>query len=102
MPAEFKGKVVVITGGEQRHRPRHRARVCARGRADRAGLLVGAQSGGGRQGGGRGGAGADHGRRRSAQARGCQQVFKRVNERFQRCDVLVNNAGATRAGNFLT
>jgi len=32
---------------------------------------------------------------------GCEQVFKRVNERFQRCDVLVNNAGATRAGNFL-
>src|SRR5262245_30504206 len=30
----------------------------------------------------------------------CEQVFKRVNERFHRCDVLVNNAGATRAGNF--
>ena len=30
----------------------------------------------------------------------CEQVFKRVNERFQRCDILVNNAGATRAGNF--
>src|SRR6516164_7651327 len=32
---------------------------------------------------------------------GCEQVFKRVSERFARCDVLVNNAGATRAGNFL-
>ncbi len=31
----------------------------------------------------------------------CEQVFARVNERFKRCDVLVNNAGATRAGNFL-
>jgi 3-oxoacyl-[acyl-carrier protein] reductase len=31
----------------------------------------------------------------------CEQLFKRVNERFQRCDVLVNNAGATRAGAFL-
>jgi len=30
----------------------------------------------------------------------CEQLFKRVNERFHRCDVLVNNAGATRAGNF--
>lgn len=30
----------------------------------------------------------------------CEQLFKRVNERFQRCDVLVNNAGATRAGAF--
>src|SRR2546423_15459923 len=32
---------------------------------------------------------------------GCEQVFKRVNESFGRCDILVNNAGATRAGNFL-
>src|SRR5262249_26424893 len=31
----------------------------------------------------------------------CEQLFRRVNERFQRCDVLVNNAGATRAGAFL-
>jgi len=30
----------------------------------------------------------------------CEQLFRRVNERFQRCDVLVNNAGATRAGAF--
>jgi 3-oxoacyl-[acyl-carrier protein] reductase len=32
---------------------------------------------------------------------GCEQVYKAVNDRFHRCDVLVNNAGATRAGNFL-
>jgi NAD(P)-dependent dehydrogenase (short-subunit alcohol dehydrogenase family) len=31
----------------------------------------------------------------------CERLFVRVNERFKRCDVLVNNAGATRAGNFL-
>jgi NAD(P)-dependent dehydrogenase (short-subunit alcohol dehydrogenase family) len=31
----------------------------------------------------------------------CEQLFQRVNERFQRCDVLVNNAGATRAGAFV-
>jgi 3-oxoacyl-[acyl-carrier protein] reductase len=31
----------------------------------------------------------------------CQQVFDRVSERFKKCDVLVNNAGATRAGAFL-
>jgi 3-oxoacyl-[acyl-carrier protein] reductase len=31
---------------------------------------------------------------------GCEQVFAKVNERFKRCDVLINNAGATRAGGF--
>src|SRR5262245_56428909 len=31
----------------------------------------------------------------------CEQLFRRVNERFQRCDVLANNAGATRAGALL-
>jgi 3-oxoacyl-[acyl-carrier protein] reductase len=31
----------------------------------------------------------------------CERLFNRVNERFRRCDVLVNNAGATRAGAFL-
>jgi len=33
---------------------------------------------------------------------GCEQVFARVNERHKRCDVLINCAGATRAGDFLT
>jgi 3-oxoacyl-[acyl-carrier protein] reductase len=32
---------------------------------------------------------------------GCELVFARVNERFKRCDTLVNCAGATRAGDFL-
>jgi len=31
---------------------------------------------------------------------GCEQVFAKVNERFRRCDVLVNNAGATKGGKF--
>jgi NAD(P)-dependent dehydrogenase (short-subunit alcohol dehydrogenase family) len=31
----------------------------------------------------------------------CERLFGAVNERFRRCDVLVNNAGATRAGAFL-
>jgi NAD(P)-dependent dehydrogenase (short-subunit alcohol dehydrogenase family) len=34
--------------------------------------------------------------------KGCEQVFADVNARFGRCDVLVNNAGATRGGDFLT
>src|SRR5882672_10182570 len=33
---------------------------------------------------------------------GCKQVFTQVSERHQRCDVLINNAGATRAGDFLS
>jgi len=32
---------------------------------------------------------------------GCEQLFNEVNASFKRCDVLINNAGATRAGNFL-
>lgn len=32
---------------------------------------------------------------------GCEQLFAEVNERFKRCDVLVNNAGATKGGKFL-
>ena len=32
---------------------------------------------------------------------GCQQVLARVQERFKRCDILVNSAGATKAGNYL-
>ncbi|HEY7663946.1 MAG TPA: SDR family oxidoreductase [Xanthobacteraceae bacterium] len=35
------------------------------------------------------------------QLEGCERLFKAVNDRFRRCDVLVNNAGATRAGAFL-
>jgi 3-oxoacyl-[acyl-carrier protein] reductase len=31
----------------------------------------------------------------------CERVLRHVKERFGRCDVLINNAGATRAGNFL-
>src|SRR5262245_14062570 len=29
---------------------------------------------------------------------GCQQVFNTVKDKFNRCDILVNSAGATRAG----
>lgn len=32
---------------------------------------------------------------------GCEQVFTQVSERFKRCDVLINNAGATKGGKFL-
>jgi 3-oxoacyl-[acyl-carrier protein] reductase len=32
---------------------------------------------------------------------GCQNVFNTVKEKFNRCDILVCSAGATRAGNFV-
>jgi 3-oxoacyl-[acyl-carrier protein] reductase len=32
---------------------------------------------------------------------GCQQVLKQVDDKFKRCDILVNSAGATKAGNFV-
>ena len=32
---------------------------------------------------------------------GCQQVLKQVKDKFKRCDILVNCAGATKAGNFV-
>jgi NAD(P)-dependent dehydrogenase (short-subunit alcohol dehydrogenase family) len=31
---------------------------------------------------------------------GCETLFKAVDDKFKRCDVLVNNAGATKGGNF--
>ena len=31
---------------------------------------------------------------------GCQHVFDSVSDRFDRCDILICSAGATRAGNF--
>jgi 3-oxoacyl-[acyl-carrier protein] reductase len=30
----------------------------------------------------------------------CEALFQAVNDKFKRCDVLVNNAGATKGGNF--
>ena len=32
--------------------------------------------------------------------KGCEALFAAVKERFGRCDVLINNAGATRGGSF--
>lgn len=101
MPAEFQGKIVVISGGSRgigRGIAAAFARegaqcVLASSSADK--LAVASKEI------------AKLGTEPLAVAgdlreiKACEQVFSRVSERFGRCDILVNNAGRTRAGNFL-
>jgi 3-oxoacyl-[acyl-carrier protein] reductase len=101
MAGEFEGKVVVVTGGS---RGIGRAIAAAFARegaqyvlaaASAANLAEAAKA--------VAGAGASEpitvaGDLRTLAA--CEQLFARVDERFKRCDVLVNNAGATRGGKF--
>lgn len=101
MPKQFEGKVVVVSGGS---RGIGRAIAVAFARegaqtvlaaSNEANLAEGAKAvaaAGGPQ------AMTVAGDLRTLEA--CEQVFAKVNERFKRCDVLVNNAGATRGGNF--
>ncbi|MGE3144341.1 MAG: SDR family oxidoreductase [Pseudorhodoplanes sp.] len=102
MPGQFKGKVVVVSGGS---RGIGRA-IAAAFAGEGAQVVLAAVS--------------EQNLARAAQAiaatgapapltiagdlrtlAACEQVFARVREKFGRCDVLVNNAGATRAGGFL-
>ena len=101
VPKEFEGKVVVVTGGS---RGIGRAIAVAFARegaqtvlaaANEANLAEGAEAvaaAGGPE------AMTIAGDLRTLDA--CEQVFEKVERRFKRCDVLVNNAGATRGGNF--
>ena len=101
MPGEFKGKVVVISGGSRgighgiaMAFAREGAQTVLASSSERnlaaAGNAIAAQGPA---------ALTVAGDLRTLSA--CEQLFRRVNESFRRCDVLVNNAGATRAGNFL-
>ena len=102
MPKEFEGKVVVVSGGS---RGIGRAIAAAFARdgaqtvlaaANAAPLAEGAKA--------VVAAGGPEPMTIAGDLRtlgGCEQVFAKVNERFKRCDVLVNNAGATRGGSFL-
>src|SRR6516164_7136142 len=101
MPGEFEGKVVVVSGGS-RGIGRAVALAFAREGAQTVlasssaqNLAAAAETI------------ATHGPKPLAVAgdlrtlAACEQLFRQVNESFGRCDVLINNAGATRAGSFL-
>ena len=101
MPGQFQGKVVVITGGS-----RGIGRAIAEAFAREGAQTVIASSSEANLAGAKkqvAKAGAEPlavaGDLRKLE--GCQQLFKAVQERFKRCDILVNCAGATKAGNFV-
>ncbi|HEY6026075.1 MAG TPA: SDR family oxidoreductase [Pseudolabrys sp.] len=98
---EFGGKVVVVTGGSRgigRAIAAEFARDAAQtvlAAASAANLAAAAEA--------VGSAGGPPPLTIAADLRtleGCERVFAEVSSRFGRCDVLVNNAGATRGGDF--
>jgi len=102
MAGEFAGKIVVVSGGS---RGIGRAIAAAFAR-EGAQTVLAAMSGANLE--KTAAAVAASGAARPAvcaadlrTSAGCEQVFRSVERQFTRCDVLVNSAGATRAGAFL-
>jgi NAD(P)-dependent dehydrogenase (short-subunit alcohol dehydrogenase family) len=101
MPQAFSGRVVVVTGGS---RGIGRA-IAAAFAGEGAQTVLAASNAGNLSEGAKvvAAAGGPAPVTIAADLRtleGCQQVFADVNARFSRCDVLINNAGATRGGDF--
>jgi NAD(P)-dependent dehydrogenase (short-subunit alcohol dehydrogenase family) len=102
MAGEFSGKVVVVSGGS-RGIGRAIAAAFAREGAQTV-LAAMSEANLGKAAEAIAAAGAPHPVVCAADLRtpqGCERVFATVQKRFNRCDVLVNSAGATRAGAFL-
>jgi NAD(P)-dependent dehydrogenase (short-subunit alcohol dehydrogenase family) len=102
MTQDFTGKVVVVTGGS---RGIGRAIAVAFARADAQTVLASSNAANLAEAAKVvGTAGGPPPMTVAADLRtlkGCEQVFAEVNARFGRCDALINNAGATRGGDFL-
>src|ERR1700692_2527700 len=100
MPKEFEGKVVVVSGGS---RGIGRAIAVAFAREGAQCVLAAANAGTLAEGAKAVAAGGPAPMTIAGDLRtlaGCEQVFAKVNEKFKRCDVLINNAGATKGGKF--
>jgi len=102
MTHEFAGKVVVVTGGSRGIGRGIAAAFAARGAqtvlaASSPSTLSEAASGIAESGALR----PDICAADLRQEEGCNAVFKLVEQRHGRCDILINSAGATRAGAFL-
>jgi 3-oxoacyl-[acyl-carrier protein] reductase len=103
MPAEFQGKIVVVSGGS-----RGIGRAIATAFAGEGAQCVLASSSAAnlaKAAASIAQAGGAEPMTVAADLRtlaGCEQVFAGVSEQFRRCDILVNCAGATRAGDFLS
>ncbi|MGH6728275.1 MAG: SDR family NAD(P)-dependent oxidoreductase [Pseudolabrys sp.] len=101
MAGEFEGKVVVVTGGS---RGIGRAIAVAFARAGGETVLAASNAANLAEAAKAVGAAGPEPMTIAGDLRtlaGCEQLFAKVNERFQRCDVLVNCAGATKGGKFL-